>query len=85
MNGMSMVNRWGRLGMRNLTEAALDVANIIEWQRHTYLPRTREIVTRLPLTRRPGTDQLLGQCPYCAVTVRLGQLACPECKGGFAV
>jgi NMD protein affecting ribosome stability and mRNA decay len=84
MNGMSMVNRWGRLGMRNLTEAALDVANIIEWQRHTYLPKTREIVARLPLTRRPGTEQPLGQCPYCAVTVRMGQARCPECRGEFA-
>jgi len=84
MNGMSMVNRWGRLGMRNLTEAALDVANIIEWQRHTYLPKTGEIVARLPLTRRPGTEQPLGQCPYCAVTVRMGQARCPECRGEFA-
>jgi hypothetical protein len=70
--------------MRNLTEAALDVANIIEWQRHTYLPRTREIVGRLPLVQRPGSQQPLAQCPYCAVTVRLGQARCPECRGEFA-
>jgi hypothetical protein len=69
--------------MRNLTEAALDVANIIEWQRHTYLPRTREIVGRLPLVQRPGTEQVIGQCPYCAVTLGLGQARCPECRGEF--
>jgi hypothetical protein len=81
MNGMSMVNRWGRLGMRNLTEAALDVANIIEWQRHTYLPRTREIVGRLPLVHTTGTG--LGCCPYCHTDVGLRQASCSACQGQF--
>ena len=81
---MECAVRWGRLGLVGPALAALDAANQQEWQRHTYLPRTREIVGRLPLAQRPGSQQPLAQCPYCAVTVRLGQARCPECRGEFA-